>query len=84
MKSKMYLQRQKNIIIKRLIIARGWVWVVIFYYILRAVLIIFPDMKKNDNANDTMEVIYTAIELFQLLICLLIVGVVITTYQEGE
>jgi hypothetical protein len=39
---------------------------------------------KNSKADDTMEVIYTAIELFQLLICLFIIGVVITTYQDGE
>jgi hypothetical protein len=79
----MFLQRQKELFERRLIIASGWIWVVVLYYVIRAVLIIFPDMK-NHKANETWEVIYTAIELFQLLICLFIVGVVITTYQEGD
>ena len=75
-----YKEKEQLIVDARLRIARQWILVVVVYYVLRAVFIIFPDFTTEADSHSSM--IFTAIELFQLFICMFIVSVVAWTYKN--
>lgn len=77
-KSKEFQDKQKNISIKRLQMARKWLLVCLSYYVIRLIFVVYPRFFQGDDPRILVEII-------QSVLCFInITGITVTYYKQDR